>query len=67
MRQRPGDRIVVFGLVAVAAVAPARASACPALKPEVTLEFTIAEPVIDNALAQPKLQTLAAHTASSAA
>jgi hypothetical protein len=26
----------------------------------VTVEFTIAEPVIDNALPQPKLQTLAA-------
>jgi hypothetical protein len=55
-------RSPVFGLVAlaVAAVAPASASASAASKPEVTVEFTIAEPVIDNALPQPKLQTLAA-------
>jgi hypothetical protein len=46
--------------LAVAAVAPARASVRPASKPEVTVEFTIAKPVIDNALPQPKLQTLAA-------
>jgi hypothetical protein len=55
-----GDKIAVWGLVAVAvtAVAPARA-ACPASNPEVTVELSIAEPVIDNALPQPKLQTLA--------
>jgi hypothetical protein len=56
--------ITALGLVAaaLAAVAPACAAPiCPASKPEVTVELSIAEPVIDNALPQPKLQTLAGH------
>jgi hypothetical protein len=62
MGQGLGDKIVVLALVAgaLAAVAPARAAAaCPASTPEVAVELSIAEPVIDNALPQPKLQTLA--------
>jgi hypothetical protein len=62
MMRGPGDKIAVLGLVAVAvvAVAPAYAApVCPASMPEVTVELSIAEPVIDNALPQPKLQTLA--------
>jgi hypothetical protein len=54
--------IAVMGLVAVAAVAalPARAApACPASKPTVTVELNLIEPVLDNALPQPKLQQLA--------
>jgi hypothetical protein len=62
MGQALGDKIAAWGLVAVAvaAVAPARATpACPASRPEVAVGLSIAEPVIDNALPQPKLQTLA--------
>jgi hypothetical protein len=54
--------ITVLGLVAVAAAAVAPACAaptCPASRPEVTVELSIAEPVIDSSLPQPKLQTLA--------
>jgi hypothetical protein len=57
-----GDKIAGLGLVAlvVGAAAPPRPPpTCPASKPEVTVELSIAEPLIDNALPQPTLQTLA--------
>jgi hypothetical protein len=59
-----GAKIAVLGLagVALATVAPLDAApACPASKPDVTVELNIAEPVVDNALPQTKLQTLAGH------
>jgi hypothetical protein len=55
-------RITALGLVAVAVavVAPACAApTCPASKPEVTIGISVAEPIIDNALPQLKLQRLA--------